>query len=73
MSTWWWSEGPRIDAEGRVARAGGGEVPGLYAAGNTAANAFGWAYPSGGGTLGNGMTFGYRAGRHVARLPRRAL
>ena len=56
-----------------MARAGGGEVPGLYAAGNTAANAFGWAYPSGGGTLGNGMTFGYRAGRHVARLPRRAL
>ncbi len=63
--------GPRIDADGRVARAGGGVVPGLYAAGNTAANAFGWAYPSGGGTLGNGMTFGFRAGRHVATQPRR--
>jgi succinate dehydrogenase/fumarate reductase flavoprotein subunit len=65
--------GPRIDADGRVARAGGGHVPGLYAAGNTAASAFGWAYPSGGGTLGNGLTFGYRAGRHVAAQPRRAL
>ena len=33
--------GPRIDANGCVARAGGGVVPGLYAAGNTAANARG--------------------------------
>jgi len=65
--------GPRIDADARVARAGGGVVPGLYAAGNTAANAFGWAYPSGGGTLGNGMTFGYRAGRHISQQPRRAI
>lgn len=65
--------GPRIDADGRVARAGGGVVPGLYAAGNTAANAFGWAYPSGGGTLANAMTFGYRAGRHAAAQPRRPL
>ncbi len=65
--------GPRIDRDARVARAGGGVVPGLYAAGNTAANAFGWAYPSGGGTLGNGLTFGYRAGRHVARAARRAI
>jgi succinate dehydrogenase/fumarate reductase flavoprotein subunit len=65
--------GPRIDADARVARAGGGSVPGLYAAGNTAANAFGWAYPSGGGTLGNAMTFGFRAGRHAAAQPRREL
>ncbi len=65
--------GPRIDADGRVARAGGGVIPGLYAAGNTAANAFGWAYPSGGGTLGNAVTFAYRAGRHAAKQPRRAL
>ena len=58
--------GPQIDRNGQVRRAGGGVVPGLYAAGNTAANVFGWAYPSGGGTLGNGMVFGYLAGRHVA-------
>ena len=65
--------GPRIDADARVQRAGGGCIPGLYAAGNTAANAFGWAYPSGGGTLGNAMTFGFRAGRHVATRARREL
>jgi succinate dehydrogenase/fumarate reductase flavoprotein subunit len=63
--------GPRIDAEARVVRSGGGAVPGLYAAGNNAANAFGWAYPSGGGTLGNALTFGYRAGRHAAAQRRR--
>ena len=63
--------GPRIDAEARVTRPGGAVVPGLYAAGNTAANAFGWAYPSGGGTLANAMTFGYRAGRHAAAQPSR--
>jgi succinate dehydrogenase/fumarate reductase flavoprotein subunit len=65
--------GPRIDADARVLHRAGGAVPGLYAAGNTAANAFGWAYPSGGGTLGNAMTFGYRAGRHAAAQPRRSL
>ena len=48
-------------------------MEGLYACGNTAANAFGWAYPSGGGTLANGMTFGFRAGRHVAAQPRRSI
>jgi succinate dehydrogenase/fumarate reductase flavoprotein subunit len=65
--------GPRIDADGRVARRAGGFVPGLYAAGNTAANAFGWAYPSGGGTLGNALVFGFRAGRHAAAQTRREL
>ena len=42
-------------------------IPGLYAAGNTAANTFAWAYPSGGGTIGNGVVFGYLAGRHAAQ------
>jgi succinate dehydrogenase/fumarate reductase flavoprotein subunit len=65
--------GPRIDVDARVLRPGGAAVPGLYAAGNNAANAFGWAYPSGGGTLGNALTFGYRAGRHAAAQPRREL
>ena len=32
------------------------------AAGNTAANVFGVAYPSGGGTLGNGLVFGVVGG-----------
>ncbi len=63
--------GPQIDRNGQVRRHGGGLVGGLYAAGNTAANVFGWAYPSGGGTLGNGLVFGFRAGRHVAEQPGR--
>ena len=63
--------GPQIDSNGQVRRLGGGLVGGLYAVGNTAANVFGWAYPSGGGTLGNGMVFGFRAGRHVGSQSRR--
>jgi len=58
--------GPQLDAHGRVRANGGGVIPGLYAAGNTAANTFAWAYPSGGGTIGNGVVFGYLAGRHAA-------
>ncbi len=65
--------GPQIDRDGRVRRSGGGVVGGLYAAGNTAANVFGWAYPSGGGTIGNGMVFGFRAGRHAAAQPSRTV
>jgi succinate dehydrogenase/fumarate reductase flavoprotein subunit len=65
--------GPRIDANGQVRRRGGGLVGGLYAAGNTAANVFGWAYPSGGGTIGNGTVFGYRAGRHAGSRPARSI
>ncbi len=44
---------------------------GLYAAGYTAAGAFGWADPSGGGTLGNAFVIGFLAGRHVAAQPSR--
>jgi 3-oxosteroid 1-dehydrogenase len=65
--------GPQIDRNGQVRKLGGGVVGGLYAAGNTAANAFGWAYPSGGGTIGNGMVFGFLAGRHAAGQPARQI
>lgn len=65
--------GPRIDRNGQVLRRGGGLIGGLYAAGNTAANVFGWAYPSGGGTIGNGTVFGYLAGRHAGTRPPRAV
>ena len=45
--------GPRTDADGRVLSiADGAPIPGLYAAGNAAASAFGMAYPGAGGTLG---------------------
>jgi succinate dehydrogenase/fumarate reductase flavoprotein subunit len=63
--------GPQVDRNGQVRKLGGGVVGGLYAAGNTAANVFGWAYPSGGGTLGNGLVFGFLAGRHVGSQPAR--
>jgi succinate dehydrogenase/fumarate reductase flavoprotein subunit len=63
--------GPQIDGNGQVRRLGGGVVGGLYAAGNTAANAFGWAYPSGGGTIANAMVFGFLAGKHAACQPAR--
>jgi 3-oxosteroid 1-dehydrogenase len=65
--------GPQIDRNGQVRKLGGGVIGGLYAAGNTAANAFGWAYPSGGGTIGNGIVFGYLAGRHAAAQPTRTI
>lgn len=63
--------GPAITADAQVKRQGGGVVDGLYAAGNTAANVFGWAYPSGGGTIGNGTVFGFRAGIHAGSRPAR--
>jgi 3-oxosteroid 1-dehydrogenase len=59
--------GALIDIHGRVRRAaGGGTVPGLYAAGNNAASVFGPGYPAGGATLGPAIAFGFRAGRHLA-------
>jgi succinate dehydrogenase/fumarate reductase flavoprotein subunit len=61
--------GPRVTADGQVRSLRGGIIEGLYAAGNTAASWFGWAYPSGGATIGQGMVVGYRAGRHAARKP----
>ena len=55
--------GPRTDPDGRVLRAdGGGPIPGLFAAGNVAASAFGLAYPGGGSTIGPALTFGWRSG-----------
>jgi 3-oxosteroid 1-dehydrogenase len=64
--------GPLIDRDGRVRTWNGGNggdggvVPGLYAAGNAAANVFGPAYPGGGATIGPALTFGALAGRHAA-------
>ncbi|MEO3781053.1 FAD-dependent oxidoreductase [Micromonospora sp. B11E3] len=58
--------GPRTDEHGRVARADGSVIPGLYAAGNAAASPFGLAYPGTGATLGQALTFGVLAGRAAA-------
>jgi 3-oxosteroid 1-dehydrogenase len=59
--------GPRTDAWGRVLSIESGEpLPGLYAAGNAAASAFGLCYPGAGGTIGPALVFGLRAGDAAA-------
>jgi 3-oxosteroid 1-dehydrogenase len=45
------------DAAGRVLRTDGTPVPGLYAAGNSAASLFGRVYPGPGAPLGSAMVF----------------
>jgi hypothetical protein len=59
--------GPTIDGESRVLDENGAPIAGLYAAGNIVAGLFGDAAPASGSTLGPGMTFGYLAGRAIAR------
>ncbi|MGV9661879.1 3-ketosteroid-delta-1-dehydrogenase [Nocardia niigatensis] len=54
------------DESARVLREDGSVIEGLYAIGNTAANAFGTAYPGAGATIGQGLVFGYIAARHAA-------
>jgi succinate dehydrogenase/fumarate reductase flavoprotein subunit len=58
--------GPLTDTVGRVLDVHDEPIPGLYAAGNTAANVFGPAYPGAGATCGPGWTFGWLAGQHIA-------
>jgi len=58
--------GLRTDACGRVLRADGSEVSGLYAAGNAGAAVMGHTYAGPGATLGPAMTFGYLAANTVA-------
>jgi succinate dehydrogenase/fumarate reductase flavoprotein subunit len=59
--------GHKTDAKARVLNEAGAPVPGLYAVGNDAASLFGGNYSGGGITLGPAMTFGFIAGRHLAR------
>lgn len=58
--------GLRADAHARVLREDGSPIDGLYAIGNTAANAFGKSYPGAGATIGQGVVFGYIAALHAA-------
>lgn len=60
--------GLRTDACARVLNAGGQPIAGLFAVGNDMASVMDGHYPSGGITLGPGMTFGYLAGLALAGL-----
>jgi len=50
------------DGSGRVLDVEEAVIPGLYACGSAMASSMGIGYPSAGGMLGSGMTFGYLAG-----------
>jgi 3-oxosteroid 1-dehydrogenase len=58
--------GPQTDLNAQVLSVDGTAISGLYAVGNVMASPMGMTYGGAGGTLGPGMTFGYRAGRHAA-------
>lgn len=53
------------DERGRVLREDGGHIPGLYAAGNSAASVFGTVYPGPGAPLGSAMVFASLAVRDI--------
>ena len=55
------------DVNGRVLRADGSAIDGLYAAGNTSASLSGRFYPGPGVPLGTAMVFSYRAAQDMAK------
>jgi len=59
--------GLKTDALARVLDSTGIPIEGLYAVGGDQANVMGGHYPCGGINLGPAMTFGFVAGRHIAR------
>jgi 3-oxosteroid 1-dehydrogenase len=59
--------GLRADDRARVLREDDSVIDGLYAIGNTAANAFGTSYPGAGATIAQGLVYGYVAARHAAQ------
>jgi len=58
--------GAKTDGNTRVEAIRGGNIKGLYAAGNVMAGATGSVYAGAGGTLGPALTFGVVAGRSAA-------
>ncbi len=58
--------GLRADDRARVLREDGTVIDGLYAIGNTAANAFGSTYPGAGATIAQGLVYGYIAALDAA-------
>ncbi len=58
--------GLNADERARVLREDGRAIAGLYAIGNTAANAFGTTYPGAVATIAQGLVYGYIAARNAA-------
>lgn len=58
--------GLRADERARALREDGTAIDGLYAIGNTAANAFGTTYPGAGATIAQGLVYGYIAAHDAA-------
>jgi 3-oxosteroid 1-dehydrogenase len=58
--------GLRTDVHGRVLRADGSVIEGVYAAGNVSSPVMGHTYAGPGATIGPAITFGYLAALHVA-------
>jgi len=61
------SAGLRTNAHAQVLDGAGEPIAGLYACGNDMSSIMNGAYPGPGTTLGPALTFGYIAGRHLAR------
>ena len=64
--------GLRTDVDARVLNEDGVPIAGLYACGNDMGSIMNGNYPGPGITLGPALTFGYIAGRHLARTDRKA-
>jgi succinate dehydrogenase/fumarate reductase flavoprotein subunit len=61
--------GPRTDRHGQVRHVLGGEIPGLYAAGNAMAVILGNGYGGPGSPLALALVWGYRVGQALASQP----
>lgn len=59
--------GIRADGRARALNPDGEVIPGLYAIGNTAGNAYGSTYPGAGATIGQGITLGHVAAVDAAQ------
>lgn len=60
--------GVLTDVHGRVVRADGAPIEGLYATGVSTASVMGGVYPGAGASIGPSLTFGYIAAKHAAGL-----
>ena len=61
------------DALGRVERADGSVIEGLYACGVSSASVMGGVYPGAGASIGPSLTFGFVAAKHAAGLDNQVL